>query len=305
MRRAPFLVLSGLCFAACAGEATPPDRADADALVTTMTGSSDDSGAVSTAGTAPASAAHEPPSPAAPAGSPPPAASIAASAPDPVTEALRAEAKELNRRGLHAEALERWKRVAEADPGARSWFDLGRALTFASRLDEAEASFRRVLDVRPDHLRTWLNLGNLERRRGRLDASLGWYRRILERDPDYLLAYFNLAEVLEVQGEAELAHGVWLAALERSPRSAAEQSVYNDCVQRAAAAYLQAGEVRRAADLAGRLAEAQPNHPRVHYTLGQAWLTLGDEAKAQAAFERHAALAAAREATAAAASGND
>lgn len=223
---------------------------------------------------------------------------------DPAIDDLLAEAKDLSGRGLHAQALLLWERLAEADPGPRSSFNLGRARMLASRLDDAETSFLRVLEARPGHLRTWLNLGNLERRRGDLDAAIGWYRRILERDPDFLLAYFNLAEVLEVQGRAENALGVWVAALERAPRSPSDQRVYNDCVQRAAAGFLDRGETQRAVELAGKLAAAQPDHPGVHYTLGQAWLTLGDEAKARTAFERHAAIAASRTATSAAAGGD-
>jgi Flp pilus assembly protein TadD len=58
----------------------------------------------------------------------------------------------------------------------------------AGRVEEAEAGYRRVLAISPDHAEAHNDLGNLLQDQGRLEEALVSYRRTVEIAPKHLLA---------------------------------------------------------------------------------------------------------------------
>ena len=95
---------------------------------------------------------------------------------------------------------------------------LGRALALESerRLEEAEALYREVLEVRPDSLRAWVDLGNVAADRGRRADAEAAYRRALAIDRDDRDALNNLAWLLLEDG-ARLEEAEDLAARAAAP----------------------------------------------------------------------------------------
>ena len=218
---------------------------------------------------------------------------------------LRTRAEALDNEGLYPQALELRRQIAAQEPGARSRFELGMALTRASHYDEAEESYLAVLKELPRHQQTLLNLGNLNRLRDKPEEATGWYRKAIESDPDYLRAYYNLAELMYDEGRPDNALAAWLSVLEKAPRTQAEQAVYNDSVWRAGATFLEKGDAEQAHSLITSLLEAAPRHRHAHYTMGQILLTLGLEDQAAIAFQTHADLLAERQGSSATAAETD
>lgn len=70
---------------------------------------------------------------------------------------------------------------------------------------EAEALYRRALDVDPALAAAMTNLGNLRHRAGAASEARALYERALEHDPGQSEARYNLGNLLDDAGETELA----------------------------------------------------------------------------------------------------
>jgi Tetratricopeptide repeat/Peptidase C39 family len=126
---------------------------------------------------------------------------------DPAADLFRIQYGDGKARWVRLESLEgSWKPAGHAllVVRARDETDatLHRALALESerRLEEAEALYREVLEVRPDSVRAWVDLGNVASDRGRRDDAESAYRRALAIDPDDRDALNNLAWLLLEEG---------------------------------------------------------------------------------------------------------
>lgn len=63
----------------------------------------------------------------------------------------------------------------------------------AGLLTEAEASYRKVTNLRPDYYEPWLKLGNIFVRTGQLEAAVRMYRKCTELRPDDVRGWSNLS----------------------------------------------------------------------------------------------------------------
>ena len=82
---------------------------------------------------------------------------------------------------------------------------------------EAEASFRRALEIKPDYAEAHSNLGVTLREQGRLTEAEASYRRALEIKPDYAEAHSNLGNILLEQGRPTEAEASYRRALKIKP----------------------------------------------------------------------------------------
>lgn len=85
----------------------------------------------------------------------------------------------------------------------------------AGRFAEAEAVYRRVIAVMPDHAGAFSNLGNLLMRRQCLEEAEAAYRRAVALCPTMAEAHNNLGSLLSLRGRAEDAEAA-LAAFRRA-----------------------------------------------------------------------------------------
>ncbi|MBK9033500.1 MAG: tetratricopeptide repeat protein [Myxococcales bacterium] len=83
---------------------------------------------------------------------------------------------------------------------------------------EAEALYRRALDIDPGLAAAMTNLGNLRHRAGDLAEARALYERALAHDPGQTEARYNLGNLLEDTGETDLA----IAELRRVCQAAPE-----------------------------------------------------------------------------------
>ena len=95
-------------------------------------------------------------------------------------------------------------------------FSLGEALESSDRR-AAEAAYRRVLALDPDHADAYLNLGALLCEAKRCREAVALYDEALRRRPDEALLHFNRAVALEDQGRPIEALAAYNASLLLQP----------------------------------------------------------------------------------------
>ncbi len=99
-----------------------------------------------------------------------------------------------------SEAEAAYRKAIELDPTyARPWFGLGFLLHYSlSRFDEAEAAYRMAIDLNPSSPYAWHGLGNLLRDElNRSDEAEAVYRQIIDLDPAYASAWQALGRLLQ------------------------------------------------------------------------------------------------------------
>ena len=166
----------------------------------------------------------------------------------------------------------------------------------ASRLQEAEAVYRRVLAAKPNHpdalhllgviahqagnnepaenlIRQAIainsrvpdyhsNLGNVLKELGKLDAAIAVCRRALELKPDFPEAHNNLGAALKEQGRLEDAVAACQTALSLKPNLAEAHNNLGNALK-------SLGWLEDAVAACQRALELNPNYPEAHYIIAQ------------------------------------
>ena len=116
------------------------------------------------------------------------------------------------------EAEASYRRVLEISPDyAEAHYNLGIILRDVGRLDEAEASYRHAIEIKPGYAEAHNNLGVTLHDVGRLGEAEEYYRRALELKPDYAEAHNNLGNTLLDLSRLEEAEVCYRRALEIKP----------------------------------------------------------------------------------------
>jgi tetratricopeptide (TPR) repeat protein len=109
--------------------------------------------------------------------------------------------------------------ASAAAPTAADWFEHAVRIEATDKSD-AEASYRRAIELSPDHVDAYLNLGVLLCDSDRSAEAIAMYRRALEHCPDEALLHFNAGVALEDQNEPALALQRYEACLRLTPKFA-------------------------------------------------------------------------------------
>lgn len=96
---------------------------------------------------------------------------------------------------------------------ASALFEEGLAHHQASRIDEAEQIYRRVLEIDPQHKQCWSNLGAILSRRGQFDGAIQSYQQALQIDPSFGECWYNLGNAFRRAGRPGEAEGAFVQAL--------------------------------------------------------------------------------------------
>ncbi len=119
-----------------------------------------------------------------------------------------------------AEAEAAYRRAIELDPSfANAFINLGNLLFRRGNADDAERMYRRALRVDREQPEAWYNLGFLLYDRDDIEGARLCFERALLADPGFADAHFNLAIVLEELGRAGEAKTHWESYLELDPET--------------------------------------------------------------------------------------
>ena len=81
------------------------------------------------------------------------------------------------------------------------------------RLDVAEASYMKVIAMKPDFAEAYYNLGNTIQELGRLEEAKSSYRQAIELKPNYAEAHYNLGVAFQGLGNLENAEASYRRAI--------------------------------------------------------------------------------------------
>lgn len=198
--------------------------------------------------------------------------------------AMLSDAASYQQMGRYAEAEALYKAVLAVNP------DHPDALTFYGalklRLGETTAAIpllSRAVQVRPDHVFSRFALGNALLRSGGLMAAVQAYRALLERDPDHGGAWTNLGIALRGLGDMGTALQAFKKALSVQPDLLAARSGV-------ASIFLFRREFKAALAEAAEVLRQSPGHVEALMVAGTALQELKQFVEAEKALQ-HAALA--------------
>ncbi|MBK4729794.1 tetratricopeptide repeat protein, partial [Oxynema sp. CENA135] len=82
-------------------------------------------------------------------------------------------------------------------------FERGNTAQSESRYEDAERTWRRVLEIDPNNAYAYIGLGNALYLQRKLEEAISAYRRAIELNPQFAAAYNNLGIALYDQGKLE------------------------------------------------------------------------------------------------------
>jgi Tfp pilus assembly protein PilF len=120
-----------------------------------------------------------------------------------------------------AKAIEAQQRLAAERPGDAAVFnDLGNLLLLVPRPAEAEAAYRKAVEIDPHKVSALYNLGLLLQRRRELREATDLYQRVLDEEPGHAWAHYQLGTIHEVRGQESRAVESYARAFALDPQLA-------------------------------------------------------------------------------------
>ena len=145
-------------------------------------------------------------------------------------------------------AIDQLTAALQQDPGAlrndargsASLNNLGTRLRDEGRLDEAAATYRQALSLRPDNAEAHNNLGTVYDLQGKLSEAVAAYRRAIVLRPDFADTHYNLGNALREQGKSDEAVAAFTsaAALGHQPARHLAAALKGETPDRAPADYV-------------------------------------------------------------------
>jgi protein O-GlcNAc transferase len=147
------------------------------------------------------------------------------------------------------------------------------------QLDAAVASYRRVLEIKPDYAEAHTTLGVALRELGQIDGAVASYRRALEIKPDLAEAHSNLGIALQALGQLEDAVASYRRALELKPDFAEAYSNLGIALK-------DLGQLDNAVTSYHQALKIKPDFVEAHNNMGLALQELGQLDDAIASYRR-------------------
>jgi tetratricopeptide (TPR) repeat protein len=123
----------------------------------------------------------------------------------------------LDRGDLESARNEMLQLVAHSPASAEAHHRLGKILQLQGRLNEAEACFRRALELDHDYVGALIGLGTIEAAKGDPQSALKRFETAIEIEPHDDEAHFARAQILEVLGRTDEALAAYFRTLEFNP----------------------------------------------------------------------------------------
>jgi superkiller protein 3 len=123
--------------------------------------------------------------------------------------------------GNYSQAEAIWRRVIQLNPkDASAYFYLGKALYSQKKLDEAIAAFHKAIQLNSNYANAYSNLGTALGQQGEPDEAIAAFRQAIQLNPKDATAYNNLGNVLRAQGKLDEAIAAYQKAIQLKPNLA-------------------------------------------------------------------------------------
>jgi tetratricopeptide (TPR) repeat protein len=188
--------------------------------------------------------------------------------------------------GRFPEARKRLEAAVAQNPSSQVHLMLaGRTYSMIGEHLRAEESFKKVLQLNPEHLDAYELLATAYWHQGRIDAAIANFEEIVRRQPQSVIAHTMIGILLEAQNRPLQAAKRYETALQLDPTAAVPAN-------NLAWIYAQRGEdLKRALDLAKAAQLKWPDDPRVNHTLGWVYVKNQMPALAVPALQKSVAAA--------------
>jgi tetratricopeptide (TPR) repeat protein len=172
-------------------------------------------------------------------------------------------------------------------------FEEGVTASRAGNHDEAIAKFMRAAELNPGCFDCYYNMAYSHAQKKELDKAEAAYKKATELKPDYAEAYSGLANIYNMQRKFDEAAAASAKATELSSvLGAAGGSGGNaDAMFNQGVILWNAGKIAEAKKQFESAIAAKPEHAEAHYQLGMALVNEGNLAAAGAEFEKYVQLA--------------
>jgi Flp pilus assembly protein TadD len=160
-----------------------------------------------------------------------------------------------------------------------AYYCLGIILVDQWRDDEAEAHYHKAIDLKPDFAEAYVNLGSILGRQGKFGEAEAAFRKAIELKPNLAEAPSGLGCLLLGRRKPSDAEAAFRKAIELEPNCASHYSNLGLALGRQRKYVEAEASCRKAIELQPDLAEA-------HTNLGQALYGQGKPAAAEAAFRK-------------------
>ncbi len=118
-------------------------------------------------------------------------------------------------------AIEAQRRLTVERPQDPAVFnDFGNLLMLVPQAPEAEAAYRKAIELDPGKASALFNLGLLLQQRGELREAYDLYQRAVKADPNHAWAYYQLGTIQEVRGQKSKAVDSYARAFALDPQLA-------------------------------------------------------------------------------------
>jgi len=174
--------------------------------------------------------------------------------------------------------------LAEAPNAAIVHYSLGHTYETQGRLVEAEARYRKALQLRSEYLEAHYSLGVALMMQGKLEEAIEHYREALRLSPDFMEARNNLAGVLAETGQVDEAVEQYELLVRSAPEVARVRVGFGQ-------ALIQQGRMEEAVGQLRQAVRIEPGYADAWYELGRAAATGGRIDEAISHFRRAVGLA--------------
>jgi len=167
------------------------------------------------------------------------------------------------------DAVTLWTDCVEKSPNkARPHTNLGEALLYQKRYDEALTNLLKAIQLDPNYIEARLNLGYLYGKQGKTDKAIEQYHKAIQIDPNYAKAYNNLGVALSKLDKTDEAISNYQKALQIDPE-------LSDAHMNMGVALAAQNKNDAAIEYFNKALQLNPNLARAQFLLGDALLKRG------------------------------
>jgi tetratricopeptide (TPR) repeat protein/peroxiredoxin len=176
------------------------------------------------------------------------------------------------------QALASFHRVIQNSPdNVDAYYNLGTIYLKKQMPAEARQHLRRALDLRPGHADALNNLGLLAAEEGHTDEAIRYFEAAVKHNPDYVIALENLGNIYRQKGQTGQAQ----QALERALQIDPEEAEVNYSL---GMLFAQQNDTERARKYLQTALRLRPDYPEALNNLGVLYVLTGKPTEAIASF---------------------